>query len=253
MQFQHGTKLTQTVDLLLNSQSAASGANNFVAYTQIVAANSYNLLDIVVATSTGIPYCAVVTNLTVSAGSVVPTPFIAAFVNKGTLFPTTRFQCVVPVCCGPGDTLQVTIYLSTTAVTVTTSVFGYTSSSTPQLRSDGRCIPVGALGGVLSTGTVVGTGTVIPAPAAPLRVLMKDIFITGGATTTGVSNGNLNFIVNGTTCGGPGMGGGTGVGSPNSYNDASGILCDVATAVTFFTGTVSQQGVTVTVMYDMVA
>lgn len=126
----------------------------------------YLVLADISATSPAICYCAAIYDETIATPGQQRSPRWAA--GAGPL-GTGRFQIVIPSSTKVGATALARVFWSE-AIAGTMYVWGLTQDPGVKLRSDGRAYPIGSLSATL---TVTGTaGTVIPAPPAPLRVML---------------------------------------------------------------------------------
>lgn len=118
------------------------------------------------------------------AGTAVTYPtrpgYIASFgtlVVVGTPPPVLQ-QAIVPISCTKGTPLTLRIYKHARIGSGggTFKVYGLTSNPGVQLRSDGRTYPIGSRN-AWATGVTISI-TLIPAPVSPLRVMMRDLFVS---------------------------------------------------------------------------
>lgn len=89
---------------------------------------------------------------------------------------------ILPIASLPGETLTVVFYAATPfAGQLTVHLYGLTGNPGVQLRSDGRTYPIGSLRGE-GAGTSGGQ-TIVAAPTSPLRIFVRDLYVTGVSAT----------------------------------------------------------------------
>lgn len=218
-------------------------ASAFSSTGFLTALNPYTALAIVVADATGVvPLCVSMYNNTVGSAGFQPR-FVAAFDNKGTLFPSSNFYSSVPCANNTGDSLEITVFFSAaTGAGGTVYVYGLTASPPPLTRPDGRVYPIGcktARAGSAGGGLV----TLIPAPTAPLRILILSAMAWAPAAdfvdVLGTVNGGVSEPI------AVGSGGGQ-----LTEQWEAGLLMDVATQVQWDP---SAAACGVNIAYDLVA
>lgn len=89
---------------------------------------------------------------------------------------------IVPVAIKSGSAIVINLYAAKMAG-LPYRVLGLTSNPGVQLRSDGRTYPIGSHTAEWQS-TAGGTDTLIPAPAAPLRIMLRQLILSATSSTT---------------------------------------------------------------------
>ncbi len=132
--------------------------------------------------------------------------------------PGGTWQAVVPVAAAAGDTVTLDVYMSAAAL-VSVNVAGLTSCPV-QVRADGRAYPLGSLASGLYNATA--SGPLVPAPPAPLRILLGSAWMAGSEAqmTSSINGAGATLAMNYSS-----------TGPSNAALPEGGVLLDEATAL----------------------
>lgn len=185
------------------------------------------------------PLCVQVHDPTVATSPRFCAPFGLIHLLATTVL-TNAYQAVVPLASIAGHPLQLTVFLQGTNKGKVL-VYGLTTNPGVGLRADGRAHPMGfnARGAAFTA----ATGTIVPTPASPLRVLLRSASLADSVAASVLSltatvNAGTRTLLSAQN------------GAANVVWDA-GLLCDPGTAVKF-TSTAGAATRNVAVTYDLV-
>lgn len=169
---------------------------------------------------------------------------------------STYRQAIVPIANLATDRLYVTAYF-TASSSGTLLAWGLTANPGVPMRADGRAYPMGSRIRWTAAGTATDTSPIIPAPTAPLRVLIQNANVTV-VGWTGTAETALKVASITVTLGGDATTGIAIVGCANPDSNAltvappGGILCDPGTEVRLHARAVPHPYCYATVAYDLV-